>query len=112
MAEDILTKLDAVIAARLNLADPTPSYVASIAAKGVGGAARKLGEEATETIIAALDEGDAALVGEGADLLFHLAILLHLRGCSLGDVAAELAQRQGLSGHDEKAQRPQTKEPR
>lgn len=81
------------------------SYVASLFAKGRGKIAQKVGEEATETIIAALTEDKACLTSEAADLLFHLAILLADAGVSLDDVFAELERREGVSGHAEKAAR-------
>lgn len=110
MAQDIggaLAQLEAVVKERLAANDAGASYVASLAAKGRGKIAQKLGEEATETIIAALTEDDAALTGEAADLIFHLTVLLAERGIGWGDVAAELARRHGTSGHAEKASRPQ-----
>ncbi len=67
--------------------------------------ARKLGEEATETIIAALSEDSDALAGEAADLVYHLLVLLAARGLSLDDVAAVLDRRHGVSGLAEKAAR-------
>ncbi|WP_407696746.1 phosphoribosyl-ATP diphosphatase [Sphingopyxis macrogoltabida] len=101
-----LALLEAVVKERLAANDAGASYVASLAAKGRGKIAQKLGEEATETIIAALTEDDAALTGEAADLIFHLTVLLAERGIAWGDVAAELARRHGTSGHAEKASRP------
>jgi len=109
MADDIgetLTRLEAVVKDRLAAGDAGASYVASLAAKGRGKIAQKLGEEATETIIAALTEDDAALTGEAADLIFHLTVLLAERGLGWDAVAAELARRHGTSGHAEKAARP------
>ena len=105
MTDQRLARLDAVIADRLGNGDAASSYVASVAAKGAAHAARKLGEEAVETVIAALDGDRATLVAESADLLFHLAILLHLKGATLEDVLAELDRRDGVSGHAEKAAR-------
>lgn len=102
---DAFAALDSIIADRLAGADPQASYVASLAAKGLPKVAQKLGEEAVEAVIAALAEDDAALTGEGADLIFHLALTLHLRGLSLADVAAELDRRHGTSGLAEKAAR-------
>ncbi len=99
-----LDRLEQTIAARADAA-PDASYVASLNAKGLGKIAQKLGEEATETIIAALSEGDDALVGEAADLLFHLMVLLGHKGIAIGDVMAELDRREGVSGLDEKASR-------
>jgi len=102
---ETLDQLEAVVKDRLAVADPDTSYVASLAAKGRGKIAQKLGEEAVETVIAALTEDDAALTGEAADLIFHLTVLLSERGIGWGDVAAELARRHGTSGHAEKAAR-------
>jgi phosphoribosyl-ATP pyrophosphohydrolase len=102
---DRFTPLEQIIADRLTAADTGGSYVATLAAKGLPKVAQKVGEEAVETVIAALTEDDAALVGEAADLLFHLTLLLKLRGLGLDDVAAELARRHGTSGLVEKAAR-------
>lgn len=105
MAEtDTLARLEAVIAARRS-ADPDSSYVARLNAKGINKIAQKLGEEATETVIAALTEDDKALVGEAADLVFHLLVLLGAKGVPLADVLAELDRREGVSGIAEKASR-------
>jgi phosphoribosyl-ATP pyrophosphohydrolase len=100
----VFDQLEQTIRARRG-ADPGTSYVAWLQAAGVAKIAKKLGEEAVETVIAALGESDEALVGEAADLVFHLLILLEARGLSLADVAAELARREGVSGHEEKAAR-------
>ena len=102
---DRFAPLEQIIAARLAAADPASSYVASLAAKGLPKVAQKVGEEAVETLIAALGEPDAALVSEAADLLFHLTLLLKLRGLGLDDVAEELNRRHGMSGLAEKAGR-------
>ena len=102
---DSLARLEAVIASRRG-ADPATSYVAKLHAKGLGKIAQKLGEEATETIIAALTEDRQALVGEAADLLFHLIVLLGAKNVPLADVLAELERREGTSGIAEKASRP------
>jgi len=101
---DTLFRLEDTIRAR-RLADPSASYVAKLTARGRGKIAQKLGEEATETIIAALSEDDKALTGEAADLLFHLLVLLADRDVALADVLAELDAREGLSGLAEKAAR-------
>lgn len=108
MSQDIgsaLNQLEAVVKDRLAAADANASYVASLAAKGRGKIAQKLGEEAVETVIAALTEDDKALTGEAADLIFHLTVLLAERGIAWADVAAELGRRHGTSGHAEKAAR-------
>jgi phosphoribosyl-ATP pyrophosphohydrolase len=83
------------------------SYVASLYAKGVDAIAKKLGEEATETIIAAKNPDDAALVYEVADLWFHSLVLLAHRGLHADAVLVELARRHGTSGLVEKAARSQ-----
>jgi len=103
-ATDTLSRLEEVIAAR-RAADPDSSYVAKLNAKGVKKIAQKLGEEATETVIAALVEDRAALVGEAADLIFHLVVLLGAKGVPLAEVLAELERREGTSGIAEKAAR-------
>jgi phosphoribosyl-ATP pyrophosphohydrolase len=102
---DTLARLEAVIASRRG-ADPDSSYVARLNAKGIGKIAQKLGEEAVETVIAALTEDRQALTGEAADLLFHLLVLLGAKGVPLADVLAELDRREGTSGIAEKASRP------
>ena len=102
---DSLTRLEATILARRE-ADPATSYVAKLRAKGLPKIAQKLGEEAVETIIAALGGDNQELTGEAADLLFHLITVLAERGVTLADVYAELDRREGISGLDEKAARP------
>ena len=102
---DSLTRLETPILARRE-ADPATSYVAKLRAKGLPKMAQKLGEEAVETIIAALGGDNQELTGEAADLLFHLITVLAERGVTLADVYAELDQREGVSGLDEKAARP------
>lgn len=101
---DTLARLEAMIAARRR-ASPETSYVAKLTARGTPKLAQKLGEEAIETVIAALAEDDAALVGEAADLMFHLLLLLGHRGVPFADVLAELDRREGMSGLAEKAAR-------
>jgi phosphoribosyl-ATP pyrophosphohydrolase len=107
--DDSLSRLERTIIARRD-GDPATSYVARLRTQGRGKMAQKLGEEAVETVIAAMTaggtEGDrAALTGEAADLLFHLVVLLADCGVSLADVQAELDRREGVSGLDEKAAR-------
>ena len=101
---DLLFRLEATIAARKGT-DPALSYVASLFAKGRPKIARKLGEEAVETIIASLAEDKTALIGEAADTLFHLMVLLADAGVTLDEVLAELDRREGVSGIEEKAAR-------
>jgi phosphoribosyl-ATP pyrophosphohydrolase len=99
-----LRRLEATIAQRRG-ADPATSYVAKLCAGGVPKIAQKLGEEATETVIAALSGDREELVGEAADLLFHLMVLLGAKNVPLADVLAELDRREGTSGIAEKAGR-------
>lgn len=102
---DTLARLEATVLSRRQ-ADPDSSYVAKLNARGLNKIAQKLGEEATETVIAALAEDRPALVGEAADLLFHLVVLLAARDVPLAEVLAELDRREGVSGIAEKASRP------
>lgn len=99
-----LESLQAVIASRRG-GDPTASYVAKLLAAGRPHIARKLGEEAVETIVAALGGDRDALVSEAADLVFHLLVLLEEAGVPLAEVMAELERREGTSGIAEKASR-------
>ncbi len=101
---DTLSQLEATIAQRRG-ADPAASYVAKLNARGLPKIAQKVGEEATETVIAALAGDRAELVGEAADLLFHLLVLLGARDVPLAEVLAELDRREGTSGIAEKASR-------
>jgi phosphoribosyl-ATP pyrophosphohydrolase len=102
---DVLTRLEAVIAARIAAGDAGASHTARLAAKGLPKVAQKLGEEAVETVIALVAQDDAAVRGEAADLLFHLLVALNLRGVPLADVLAELERREGRSGIAEKEAR-------
>ena len=99
-----LTRLEATIAARRG-ADPATSYVAKLSAAGRAKIAQKVGEEAVETVIAAMAGDPAKLTSEAADLMFHLLSLLADGGITLADVAAELDRREGVSGLTEKAAR-------
>ena len=101
---DTLARLEQTIAERLK-ASPEESYVASLSARGLSVIARKLGEEATEAVVAALSGDEVDLVGEAADVLFHLLVLLGEKGIALERVLAELERREGTSGHAEKAAR-------
>lgn len=103
-SSDTLYRLAAAIAARRG-ADPAASYVAQLNQRGLPVIARKLGEEAVEAIVAALSGTRQELVGEAADVLFHLAVLLDAKGIAIAEVAAELARREGTSGIAEKAGR-------
>lgn len=106
---DTLFRLEQTIAQRAS-ASADQSYVAALFAKGTGKIAQKVGEEATETIIAALSGSTQELTGEAADLLFHLLLLLRAGGVSLDEVLDELDRREGVSGLLEKAARGQTQE--
>lgn len=101
---DILARLERMIDER-RMASPETSYVARRFAKGRLKLAEKLGEEATETVIAAIAQDDTALASEAADLLFHLLLVLAERRVPLAAVLAELERREGTSGLDEKAAR-------
>ena len=101
---DLLDTLEQTIRDR-RLGDPATSYVAKLTARGRAKIAQKLGEEATEAVIAAIQDDRAELVKESADLIFHLLVLLADMGLGLDDVRAELARREGVSGIAEKAAR-------
>lgn len=101
----VLERLEATIAERRQ-GDPAQSYVARLSARGTAKIAQKLGEEAVEAVIAAMADDRPGLIGESADILFHLLVLLADKGLTLADVAAELARREGVSGIAEKASRP------
>ena len=81
------------------------SYTRKLLDGGAKHCAKKLGEEAVETVIAAVENHRDHLIAESADLLFHLLVLLKSRGVTLGDVEAELARRSNMSGLEEKAAR-------
>ena len=110
-AADSLARLAAVVESRkpANGGDPEASYVARLLHKGPDAFLKKIGEEATEVVLAAKDldhGGDSArLVGEMADLWFHCMIALAHYGLKPADVIAELARREGLGGLEEKALR-------
>lgn len=101
---DVLDRLALTIAARRG-ADPATSHTAALLARGPAKCAEKFGEEAVEAIIAAVGQDRAALVGEAADALYHLMVMLAARDVTLGDVLAELERREGVSGVAEKAAR-------
>jgi phosphoribosyl-ATP pyrophosphohydrolase len=87
-------------------ASAASSYTRTLLDKGVEHCARKLGEEAVETVLAAVGADRDRLIAEAADLLYHLLVVLEARGIRLTEVEAALAQRTGMSGLDEKAARP------
>ncbi|GAB4357688.1 MAG: phosphoribosyl-ATP diphosphatase [Oricola sp.] len=104
MADFILHDLEKIIAARAASGDAN-SWTAKLVSGGIERASKKLGEEAVETVIAALGQDRSALVAETADLLYHLLVVLHMRGVALDDVMAELQGRTGQTGLQEKAAR-------
>jgi len=101
---DILDRLAATIESRRG-ADPSSSYVAELLAKGDDAILKKIGEEATETVMAAKDGDKLHIVAEVADLWFHCLVLLARHGLGPDDVRNELARREGTSGIAEKASR-------
>ena len=107
LSQDALARLAAVIESRkpANGGDPDTSYVARLFAKGTDAILKKVGEEATETVMAAKDGVPAKIVYEVADLWFHSMIALAQFGLSPADVLAELLRREGLSGLEEFALR-------
>jgi phosphoribosyl-ATP pyrophosphohydrolase len=104
MAEFTLEELAGIVASRADSGDPG-SYTAKLARGGVALAAKKLGEEAVEAALAAVEGNRDALKAEAADVLYHLLVLLHLSGVSFDSVKAELRRRTAESGLAEKARR-------
>jgi len=104
MGLDTLDRLQATIRAR-RAATADRSYTRQLLDGGPVRCAKKLGEEAVETVIAAVHQDDAALKAEAADLLYHLLVLLEVRGLTLADVLAVLDARTASSGVEEKAAR-------
>lgn len=104
LADDALDRVAATIAARRD-ADPASSYVAALFAKGDDAILKKIGEEATETVMAGKDGDKLRVTAEIADLWFHCLVLLARHGLSPADVRRELERREGVSGHAEKAAR-------
>lgn len=105
MQAQVLDELFTVIQQKLK-DDPSTSYTAKLAQKGRGKIAQKVGEEAVETVIAAMADDREEMVKESADLLYHLLVLWAEAGLSADQIYAELAQRQGIGGLVEKASRP------
>ena len=103
---DILNKLAEILEARKQ-ADPDSSYVAGLYSKGLDAILKKIGEEATETVMAAKDGQADKIVYETADLWFHTLVLLASQGLGPDDVLQELDRRFGISGIEEKAGRKQ-----
>jgi phosphoribosyl-ATP pyrophosphohydrolase len=107
MSRFSLADLEAIVAERAK-ASPEESWTAKLVAAGQPRAAKKLGEEAVETVIAALSQDRKDLVSESADLIYHLFVVLNIAGVPLQDVLDELQRRTGQSGLQEKASRPQS----
>jgi len=101
---DILRQLAETIRARAAASADT-SYTRSLLDGGADKCAKKLAEEAAETVIAAVTQDEKALTSEAADLVYHLLVLLEARGVPFDAVLAELERRMGTSGHEEKAAR-------
>jgi phosphoribosyl-ATP pyrophosphohydrolase len=111
MAErDVLERIAQVIASRRGAA-PGSSYVASLNAKGLDAILKKVGEEATECVLASKGGEREAVVRETADLWFHCLVMLSWHGIEPAEVLAELQRREGRSGLDEKASRTQGPQP-
>lgn len=108
MMSDILSNLGTVLERRKS-DDPGSSYVATLYAEGMDAILRKIGEEATEVILAAKSGNSDALVHETADLWFHTLVMLATQGLGPGDVLAELEGRFGTSGLKERAERKSTR---
>jgi phosphoribosyl-ATP pyrophosphohydrolase len=104
MSQQILEQLADVLEQRKQ-ADPESSYVASLYHKGLDAILKKIGEEATETVMAAKDGDRDRIIYETADLWFHTLVLLSREGITPDEVLNELGRRFGVSGHEEKASR-------
>ena len=89
-------------------ASASESYTRALIDKGVAHCAKKLGEEAIETGLAAVQEDKGRLIAEAADLLYHLLVLLEARGIALSEVEMALEKRTAQSGYEEKASRPRS----
>jgi len=104
MSDNVLVELAETLESRKN-ADPDTSYVASLYDKGLDEILKKIGEEATEVIIAAKSGEKTAIIHETADLWFHTLVMLAQQGLGPGDILSELDRRFDLSGLEEKANR-------
>jgi phosphoribosyl-ATP pyrophosphohydrolase len=107
LSEFTLSDLEKIVATRA-AASPDESWTAKLVAAGQARAAKKLGEEAVETVIAAIGQERKELVSESADLLYHLMVVLKIADIPLKDVLDELQRRTGQSGLEEKAGRPKS----
>ena len=103
-SSEILERLYKVIQERRD-GDAKKSYIAKRMQQGTAKIAQKVGEEAVETVIAAMLNDKKEIIGESADLIFHWLLLLADRGITIAEIMAELEHREGISGLDEKAQR-------
>ena len=104
MSQFTLSDLERIVAERASVTDGS-SYTASLVARGQSRAAKKLGEEAVETVIAAVEGNRAEVVTESADLLYHLLVVWKIAGVPLNDVLEELRRRTTQTGLEEKAGR-------
>ncbi|RKZ71920.1 MAG: phosphoribosyl-ATP diphosphatase [Gammaproteobacteria bacterium] len=104
MTNDVLSELAETLESRKNAA-PDSSYVASLYDKGLDEILKKIGEEATEVVIAAKSGEKTAIIHETADLWFHTLVMLAQQGLSPDDILSELGRRFGMSGLEEKASR-------
>lgn len=107
MSEFTLSDLEKIVAERAT-ASPEESYTAKLISRGMDVAAKKLGEEAVEAVIAAVNQNRANLVAESADVLYHLLVVLKAANIPLSDVLDELNKRTSQTGLQEKASRPKT----
>jgi len=105
---DVLTRLGRTLDARRD-SDPASSYAASLFDRGGDTILRKIGEEAVELILAGKGDDDTHVIAEAADVWFHTLVLLSYRGLGPDDILEELARREGVSGHAEKAARDVTR---
>ncbi|MBB5019074.1 phosphoribosyl-ATP pyrophosphohydrolase [Chitinivorax tropicus] len=105
ISAEVLHRLAQTLESRKG-ADPESSYVSRLFHKGQDAILKKIGEEATETVMASKDNDQLHLVREVADLWFHSLVLLSWHGLGPDDILAELHRREGISGIDEKASRP------
>jgi phosphoribosyl-ATP pyrophosphohydrolase len=104
MSQFSLSDLEKRLAERAQ-ASADKSYTRALIDKGIANAAKKLGEEAFETAMAAVQEDKARVISEAADLLYHLLVVMKMRGVTLAEVETELDKRTAQSGHEEKASR-------
>ena len=107
MSDFTLSDLEKIVAERAK-ASPEESYTAKLISRGMDVAAKKLGEEAVEAVIAAVNQNRANLVAESADVLYHLLVVLKAANVPLSDVLDELKTRTSQTGLQEKASRPKT----